>query len=194
MENKQEVIELLEKLSRMNLKGFYVDYVVKHAPVPKNLVLEIIGEWVKDDKLSVRYILNSPEFGSSFQKVYDKIEDIPVGDWCDESPFEDEFEIEMDLVENQYYFTEEQRIEKVAKKPEENRENGTIKQVLNISSQEFIYDSKEIREKHVSAMKKSGWTVGAKVRRIKNDVSIFNATEDDYEWFAEFNRRQPIDF
>lgn len=193
MEDKQKVVDLLESLSRMNVSGFYIDFLFKKVSVPKKLVMETLEEWVVENKISIRYILSSPDYNSSFQKVYDKIEDIPVGEWFDESPFDDEFEVEMDLVNTQYYFTPEQRIETVKKNKDLKGNSSRIKQVLNLSVQEFTYDSEETREEHVAAMEKSGWTAGAKVKRLKSNVSIFNATEDDYEWFAAFNHVQPLD-
>lgn len=51
---------------------------------------------------------------------------------------------------------------------------------------EYVYETEEQREIHVKFMKRHGWRVGSQSRRLKPDKNIFNATDEDYEWFGRF--------
>lgn len=68
-----------------------------------------------------------------------------------------------------------------------------MKQDFNYVSQGFTYENELEREKHISAMKQLGWKVGPQSKRLKEEVNIWNATDEDYEWIAVFNKNMPID-
>jgi len=61
-----------------------------------------------------------------------------------------------------------------------------MKRVKHNEIMEFIYDSKEQRETHINIMKSNGWEAGDRLKRLHPNVSIWGATNEDYEWFAEF--------
>jgi hypothetical protein len=61
-----------------------------------------------------------------------------------------------------------------------------IKRILHQEIMEFVYESEEQRAIHIKYMEKEGWRAGSQVKRMKPDAHIMTATEDDYEWFAEF--------
>jgi hypothetical protein len=63
-----------------------------------------------------------------------------------------------------------------------------VKQVNGFEVKEFTYESRVKRDYHVAEMEQEGWTESGKVRRLKPNASLFNATENDYEWFAQFSR------
>jgi len=54
---------------------------------------------------------------------------------------------------------------------------------------EFIYESREQREIHVKYMESQGWYAGSKIKRLKPEVSLLNATDEDREWYCEFYKR-----
>jgi len=51
---------------------------------------------------------------------------------------------------------------------------------------EFTYDTEEERTKHIEEMALHGWKNGARVKRLKPNVPLWNCSEDDFEWFARF--------
>lgn len=62
-----------------------------------------------------------------------------------------------------------------------------MKQVMHQEILEFTYDSREERDNHVEEMVTQGWEVGARVKRMKIGVSIWDShNKDNYEWFADF--------
>lgn len=64
-----------------------------------------------------------------------------------------------------------------------------MKQVMNKVIQEFTYDTEEERAKHVEEMITQGWQNSGKVKRMKQDASIWDSSnENNYEWFADFWR------
>lgn len=105
---EKQINEYLVQLSRTKISGFYVDAVCKKTLSTVKEATAVLEEWIKEGKLSVRYILTHPET-FDLEKIYEKLEDIPFGEYYDESPFGDEFRIEMDLMNVQYYFTPEQK-------------------------------------------------------------------------------------
>lgn len=63
-----------------------------------------------------------------------------------------------------------------------------MKKVKEQEILEFTYDSEEEREHHVKSMVAQGWQTSDKVKRMIPGRSIWNSTEDDYEWYADFWR------
>jgi len=63
-----------------------------------------------------------------------------------------------------------------------------MKQVSGYEVQEFTYHSKAARDYHVTEMEQKGWTQSGQVKRLKEEISLLNATEEDYEWYARFHR------
>ena len=63
-----------------------------------------------------------------------------------------------------------------------------MKQVNGYEVKEFTYESRTKRDYHVAEMESEGWEESGKVRRLKDGASLFNASENDYEWYALFQR------
>jgi len=63
-----------------------------------------------------------------------------------------------------------------------------MKQVNGYEVREYVYESREERERHIKTMDSQGWMESGTVKRIKPDVNIMTATENDYEWYAHFQR------
>ncbi|MGG1453445.1 hypothetical protein ABE325_21285 [Bacillus licheniformis] len=63
-----------------------------------------------------------------------------------------------------------------------------MRQVNGYEVQEFIYHSKTARDYHVAEMEQEGWTQSGQVKRLKEEISLLEATEEDYEWYARFHR------
>ncbi|MCY1628328.1 hypothetical protein AAG663_22610 (plasmid) [Bacillus licheniformis] len=63
-----------------------------------------------------------------------------------------------------------------------------MRQVNGYEVQEFIYHSKTARDYHVAEMEQKGWTQSGQVKRLNEEISLLDATEEDYEWYARFNR------
>lgn len=63
-----------------------------------------------------------------------------------------------------------------------------VKQVSGFEEKSFTYSSRTKRDIHVEQMTEQGWEESGQVRRLKPGVSLFDATEQDYEWFARFQR------
>lgn len=61
-----------------------------------------------------------------------------------------------------------------------------IKQVLNKEIKEFIYDTEEERELHIKLMISQGWKTSGKTCRLNPEVNIMQATDDDYQLYADF--------
>jgi hypothetical protein len=53
---------------------------------------------------------------------------------------------------------------------------------------EYTYENRNERDSHVSDLYLDGWIEEGKVKRLKNGVSLLDATENDYEWYARFIR------
>lgn len=65
-----------------------------------------------------------------------------------------------------------------------------MKKISHQENVEYTYESEEERSEHINFMTMpiNGWNVGSRSMRIKDGVHIMNATEEDYEWYAEFWR------
>lgn len=68
-----------------------------------------------------------------------------------------------------------------------------MKKVNGYKIVQYIYESEEERQKHVAEMEAAGWLVGINVMRRKPGVSILNATDDDYEWFGDFQKYDEVE-
>ncbi|AKO91958.1 hypothetical protein BEH_07505 [Priestia filamentosa] len=63
-----------------------------------------------------------------------------------------------------------------------------MKQIRSYEVKEFTYNSKTYRNYHVADMEREGWIESGQMKRLKPNVSITDATKDDYEWYAHFQR------
>jgi hypothetical protein len=68
------------------------------------------------------------------------------------------------------------------------KERKMMKLIVSYQVKEFTYKSKTSRDYHVSEMEEEGWNESGRVKRLKEDVNILTATENEYEWFANFQR------
>lgn len=57
---------------------------------------------------------------------------------------------------------------------------------------EYTYESREERDKHVAERVEKGFIDSGKLRRLKPEVSIYDATENDYEWYSQLTRYMPL--
>lgn len=69
-----------------------------------------------------------------------------------------------------------------------------MKIIMHKEVYEYTYNSREEREKHVADMESIGYTVGGKIRKLKDEVSLWDAnkSEDNYEWYANFEKYHNI--
>jgi hypothetical protein len=63
-----------------------------------------------------------------------------------------------------------------------------MKKINDYTINEFTYESKTVRNHHVAEMEQEGWEESGQVKRLKDHVSIMDATDKDYEWFARFRK------
>lgn len=115
MRKQKEINELLASISRTKLTGFNLGFIAKKTDLSLLEAEKVVLEWVKEGKLSIRYILYNVE-NVNEKKVYDQKEEIPVGEYFDDFSFGEEFLVEMDMIENQYYFKPEQRMDETVGK------------------------------------------------------------------------------
>ena len=117
MEKRSDIEERLGLLSQMRkLSGFGPGFVEHYTNAKKADAVTILDEWVAAGKLSVRYLLRNPEHDTE-QKTFANLEEIPIGEWYDEFRFGDEFQIEMEHIEKQYFFSEDQLTERPKPEP-----------------------------------------------------------------------------
>jgi hypothetical protein len=117
MEKRSEIEERLSLLSQMKkLSGFGPGLVEHYTNAKKNDAVTVLDEWVAAGKLSVRYLLRNPEHDTE-KKIFANLEDIPFGEWYDEFQFGDEFQVDMDDIEKEYFFAEHQLTERPKPEP-----------------------------------------------------------------------------
>lgn len=63
-----------------------------------------------------------------------------------------------------------------------------VKKVSHQENVEYVYEDEEIRTEHIKFMTMHDWSVGSRQMRLKDGVHIASATDEDYEWYAEFWR------
>jgi hypothetical protein len=52
---------------------------------------------------------------------------------------------------------------------------------------EYLYETKDLREKHIKLMEQEGWKdISGAGRRVKDGRSRVLAKEEDYEWYGCF--------
>ena len=59
-----------------------------------------------------------------------------------------------------------------------------MKKVRHYEVAEYTYETKEERDMHVATMYIDGQRDEGQRRKLKEGVSIIDATKDDYEWYA----------
>jgi hypothetical protein len=64
-----------------------------------------------------------------------------------------------------------------------------VRQIVGYEVKEFTYESKIKRDYHVAEMELEGWQESGRKRRLKPEVNLLNATENDYQWYAHFYRK-----
>ena len=117
MEKRSEIEERLSLLSQMKkLSGFGPGLVEHYTNAKKTDAVTVLDEWVAAGKLSVRYLLRNPEHDTE-QKTFANLVEIPIGEWYDEFRFGYEFQIEMEHIEKQYFFSEDQLTERPKPEP-----------------------------------------------------------------------------
>jgi hypothetical protein len=63
-----------------------------------------------------------------------------------------------------------------------------MKKITHYETMEFTYESRDERDNHVAELYLDGWRDSGRLKKLKDGVSIMNATKDDHEWYALFQR------
>lgn len=63
-----------------------------------------------------------------------------------------------------------------------------MNKITHYEVSEYIYDTREEREKHVELMESQGWYNSGQLKRMKHGVSIMDARNSDYEYYGHFTR------
>lgn len=67
-----------------------------------------------------------------------------------------------------------------------------MKKIKHQTILEFTYGTEEERLCHIELMELAGWSCNRpKQMKLKHDVSIYDAKDEDYEWYAEFWQYHP---
>lgn len=64
-----------------------------------------------------------------------------------------------------------------------------LKLIRHYEVVEFTFESKEEREEYVKFYENGDWVDSERMKKLKDGVSIMDATENDYEWYAHLTRR-----
>ncbi|MBU8716594.1 hypothetical protein [Bacillus subtilis] len=59
-----------------------------------------------------------------------------------------------------------------------------MKKLVHYEVMEFTFETEEEREKHVEELALEGWEDIGSRKKLKDGVSILNATKEDHEWYA----------
>lgn len=117
MEKRNEIEERLILLSQMKkISGFSPSIIEHYTDAKEADVVTVLNEWIAAGKLSVRYLLRNPEHDTE-KKTFANLEDIPFGEWYDEFQIGDEFQVDMDDIEKEYFFAEHQLTERPKPEP-----------------------------------------------------------------------------
>jgi hypothetical protein len=63
-----------------------------------------------------------------------------------------------------------------------------MKKVNHYEVMEYTYENKSEKDNHIADLYLEGWRDSGKIKRMKDGVSIMDATSEDYEYYAHLVR------